>query len=83
MKIFDLVADKCRANLVTLNFINLFIKIKIIYDKCLINNKILFIKKPASDIGIRSISIAQNASCLVAADSAGICHVWTLKNSEV
>jgi len=37
---------------------------------------------PAPDIGIRSLSIALNAYCLVAADSAGYCHVWTLKNGE-
>jgi len=53
VKIYDLVADKCRAKLAA-----------------------------APDIGIRSLSLAFNTFCLVAADSAGFCHVWTLKNGE-
>jgi len=53
IKIYDLVADKCRAKLAA-----------------------------APDIGIRSLSMAVNTFCLVAADSAGFCHVWSLKNGE-
>ena len=53
IKIYDLVADKCREQQ-SLN----------------------------KDIGIRSLSISLNAYCMVAADSAGICHVYKLKDGE-
>ena len=46
-------------------------------EKCRVN------LKSEQEIGIRSISIASNAFCLVAADSAGVCNVWTLKEAEV
>ena len=45
-------------------------------DKCRSNINI-------TEQGIRSVSIAKNAQYLVAADSGGTCHVWTLKNGEV
>ena len=53
VKIYDLVADKCRDT-----------------------------KPGTKDVGIRSLSISLNASHVVAADSAGICHVYKLKNCE-
>jgi len=37
---------------------------------------------PAPDIGLRSVSIALNGFYLVGADSAGYCHVWTLRNGD-
>lgn len=36
----------------------------------------------SQDIAIRSISIAQNAYCLVAANSLGMVYAYTLKNTE-
>lgn len=53
IKIYDLVADKCRQTI-----------------------------DASRDIGIRSLSISINAYCLVAADGAGQCHVYKLRNCE-
>lgn len=38
---------------------------------------------PAPDIGIRSLTIAQNASQLVAADSSGVCHHYHTHNMDL
>lgn len=40
-------------------------------------------QSPSPDVGIRSLSIGQNASQLVASDSAGAVHVYTLKDTDL
>ncbi|EGR31442.1 WD40 repeat protein [Ichthyophthirius multifiliis] len=69
VKIWDLRKDQCRVKFVNIIY-TFFI---LIYN----------IQTPAPDIGVRSVSIAQNGSIFCAADSSGFVHIWNMIKNDV